>query len=459
MGSARHTRPARRVSALLAAAMCCSAVALARPAWAQTFGPTTTVPSSPGAAPAGPSALPSQPSGLSPAALPDDARAQRAAQSAAINARASLAQARLDENKAETHLTDTEHAITFAAARLAKAQELDQHAAANLLAARDRLKAFAVADYETGGAAASVSFVLVSSDANDLSRRQWVVTSILTTRRNLASRFFSAKRASTKELQDSIAGLDQAQSDHQLASNALGAAVEAVRQRTGDVHDRTLLLDVTVANTTFGDSDIPLLFVDAYRRAAATVNAATPVCQLPWHVLAGIGKIESNHGRAEGAHLTVGGNVTPPILGPALDGTNGTQLVPASDNGFYTGDTKYEHAVGPMQFLPSTWTKLGRDGNGDGVSDPNNIYDAALTAADYLCRAAPSGGLVNDDALKPAVFSYNHSDQYVAAVLGLYHTYLADPSLQGGLAPGPGPTTTTTAPATTSPTTTAPPRH
>ena len=453
--SVRAAAPPTRTAlfAVLATVLAVLAIQVA-PAGAATTStsgpsPTTTAPPSnglPAAAPAGPTALPSAPSGLAPAALPDDTRARNAALAAASAARLALLGARLDETKAEAHLAQTERAEQDAANRLAQAQQTDQVAAANLLTARQNLKAFAVADYETGGAASTVSFVLVSADANDLSRREWIVTSILETHRNLANKFFEAKRASTKALQDSITALDQAQSDHQLASSTLGAAVEAVRERTGDVRDRTLLLDVTAATATFGDSDIPLLFADAYRRGAAAADAATPVCQLPWPVLAGIGKIESNQGRDEGAHLTVGGNVTPPILGPALDGTNGTQLVPASDNGLYTGDPKFEHAVGPLQFLPSTWIKLGMDGNNDGVADPNNIYDAALTAATYLCRAAPTGGLVNDDALKPALFTYNHSDQYVAAVLGWYHLYAADPSLQGILTPGTPATPPTTAP-------------
>jgi len=421
-------------------------------------GVTATAPAAPAAAPAGAPALPAAPSGLTPAVVSDDARARNAALAAAAAARSALLQAKLDETNAEAHLAATERDERDTAARLARAEQTDQAAATNLLVARHNLKAFAVADYETGGAASTISYVMVSTDANDLSRRAWIVTSILQTHRNLANAFFAAKRASTKALQDSISALDQAQSDHQLASSTLGAAVEAVRARTGDFRDRTLLLDVTAATATFGDSDIPLLFVDAYRRGAGATNAATPVCQLPWQVLAGIGKIESNQGRAEGAHLTIGGNVTPPILGPALDGTNGTQLVPASDNGQYTGDPKYEHAVGPMQFLPSTWIKLGRDGNGDGVADPNNIYDADLTAAVYLCRAAPTGGLVDDDALKPAIFAYNHSDQYVAEVLGWYHTYTADPTLQGILTPGSPTSTTTTAPTSpTAPTTTTAP--
>ena len=40
-----------------------------------------------------------------------------------------------------------------------------------------------------------------------------------------------------------------------------------------------------------------------------------------------------------------------------------------------------------MQFIPSTWMIYGADGNGDGIKDPFNIFDAALAAANYLCDA------------------------------------------------------------------------
>ncbi len=75
----------------------------------------------------------------------------------------------------------------------------------------------------------------------------------------------------------------------------------------------------------------------------------------------------------------------PTILGPVLDGDNGTALLLDTDGGAYDQDRRYDRAVGPMQFVPATWAELGRDGNGDGIKDPNNIWDATLAAAGYLC--------------------------------------------------------------------------
>ncbi|MGY6658939.1 lytic transglycosylase domain-containing protein, partial [Amycolatopsis sp. TRM77291] len=86
-----------------------------------------------------------------------------------------------------------------------------------------------------------------------------------------------------------------------------------------------------------------------------------------------------------------------------------------TDGGKFDGDTVWDRAVGPTQFIPSTWKGYASDGNGDGESNPNNIFDAALGTGRYLC----SGGLdlSKPDQLRAAVFRYNNSDTYVNTVL------------------------------------------
>jgi membrane-bound lytic murein transglycosylase B len=183
---------------------------------------------------------------------------------------------------------------------------------------------------------------------------------------------------------------------------------------------------------------IPALTLRAYREAAAWAGGYDPGCRLSWTVLAGIGRIESNHGLYGGAatRFSAAGAVSPRITGPPLDG-RGVAAIPDSDGGRWDGDTVWDRAVGPMQFLPGTWRSLGRDGNGDQVADPNNLFDAAVSAAGYLCL---SGGDLTDPArLRQAVYGYNHSWAYVDAVLGWAGLY------QGGVAPGP-PVPTGTAP-------------
>ncbi len=72
-------------------------------------------------------------------------------------------------------------------------------------------------------------------------------------------------------------------------------------------------------------------------------------------------------------------------------------------------------AMGPMQFLPSTWAAYGVDGDGDGSIDIMNPVDAVHGAARLLC--ANGGG--DPERLASAVWNYNHSDDYVRHVLAL----------------------------------------
>ncbi|MER5440280.1 lytic transglycosylase domain-containing protein [Streptomyces sp. NPDC002790] len=161
------------------------------------------------------------------------------------------------------------------------------------------------------------------------------------------------------------------------------------------------------------DSGIPATVLDAYKKAAAELGTTKPGCNLDWQLLAAIGKVES--GQARGGDVDANGTTKgQPILGPSLDG-NGFAKVTDTDGGSYDGDTTHDHAVGPMQFIPSTWEWAGRDGNGDGKKDPNNIYDAALAAGHYLCRA--DRDLSNASDLNKAILSYNNSSDYLATVL------------------------------------------
>src|SRR4051812_43309712 len=103
----------------------------------------------------------------------------------------------------------------------------------------------------------------------------------------------------------------------------------------------------TSAPTDFARQDIPAELLTVYQQAA------TRTCAMPWTVLAGVGKEESDHGRSSlpGVH----------------DGTNSAG------------------AAGPMQFLLATWAVYGVDGNGDGRRDVYDAVDAIWGAANYLC--------------------------------------------------------------------------
>ena len=145
----------------------------------------------------------------------------------------------------------------------------------------------------------------------------------------------------------------------------------------------------------------------AYRQAAEKSS-----CGLSWTILAGLGGASSNHALAlgrlpvtgtESGGATGGGTVSEarlrrssdafarvqlpssPVIGAPLDGVGGRYEVIDSESGVLDGDEVWDRAVGPFQFLPATWEVAGIDGNDDGVADPQNLLDAAVSAAELLC--------------------------------------------------------------------------
>ncbi|MET1073381.1 MAG: lytic murein transglycosylase, partial [Umezawaea sp.] len=161
-----------------------------------------------------------------------------------------------------------------------------------------------------------------------------------------------------------------------------------------------------------GQLGIPGVMLDAYMKAEDRLAETKPGCNMEWSLLASIGRIESNHAR--GGKVDAKGNATPSILGPVLDG-QGFAAIHDTDGGKYDGDTTWDRAVGPMQFIPGTWAGYAADGNGDGKSDPNNIYDATIGAGNYLCAAG--GDMSNSAQRAQAIFRYNQSNEYVATVM------------------------------------------
>jgi hypothetical protein len=175
---------------------------------------------------------------------------------------------------------------------------------------------------------------------------------------------------------------------------------------------------------------IPRRVLASYISAAATEDRLSPTCGLSWQVLAGIGFIESGHAHSGGSHNpNWDGIADPPIYGPLLDGQNGIALISDSDQGLLDGNATYDRAVGPMQFLPSTWREYEVGASGHSAPNPQNIDDATLSAARYLCATGPD--LRTPDGLIAAVYSYNHSFDYVTAVLSVAIRY-AGGNLPGG---------------------------
>lgn len=178
---------------------------------------------------------------------------------------------------------------------------------------------------------------------------------------------------------------------------------------------------------SLAEGRIPTVAYDAYRAASDAAPAVAPGCSVDWTVLAGISQVEARHGQMdEDHHLTANGDVLPEIRGAALDGTQGTEPVPDTDGGELDGDSSWDRAMGPLQFIPTTWAELGRDGNGDGLADPDNLYDAALTAAAHLCLRTP-GDYSDRSALREALVGYNASGRYAEDVLGWVERYQTEP--------------------------------
>ncbi|MGC0362997.1 membrane-bound lytic murein transglycosylase B [Rhodococcus sp. 27YEA15] len=184
------------------------------------------------------------------------------------------------------------------------------------------------------------------------------------------------------------------------------------------------------ASMAEGALGIPGVSLAAYQNAERMLAVSNPGCNMRWTLIAGIGRVESGHandGRDADAH----GDLLTPVIGLPLNGSlPGQAVIMDTDGGALDGDPVYDRAVGPMQFLPSTWAIYGSDGNGDGKADPQNLFDSALTTGKYLC----DGGLNMNDVTQAAaaIHRYNNSAAYVANVLAWSLGYST------GIVPAPG---------------------
>src|SRR4051812_10213788 len=213
------------------------------------------------------------------------------------------------------------------------------------------------------------------------------------------------------------AGLASASTISFLSS---GAPTGAVRLASAPVQvgDQQPIAPTVI--TGLAANGIPNVALNAYRVAAARMANSSPGCGIDWSLLAGIGRVESNHGRFRGAVLNSDGTSKPKIMGPPLNGVQ-FAFIRDTDAGAYDGDSTVDRAVGPMQFIPATWKAYAVDADGNGTTDPFNINDASLAAANYLCHAG--GNLRTDAGRRAAVMAYNHSDSYVNEVLALARAY------------------------------------
>ncbi|TDK93111.1 lytic transglycosylase domain-containing protein [Mycolicibacterium mucogenicum] len=203
--------------------------------------------------------------------------------------------------------------------------------------------------------------------------------------------------------------------------NRAGMTVVASDQIPRALHmDPTTALSPPPASLVMapGGLRIPPVVLNAYRTAEKIMATNAPGCGISWNLLAGIGRIESGH--ANSGATDARGTALTPILGPVLDGTlAGNEVIVQSIS---AGRVTYARALGPMQFLPGTWARYAADAIGDGKPDVQNVYDASLAAARYLC----SGGLNLRDPSQvlTAILRYNNSMPYAQNVLGWAKAYV-----------------------------------
>lgn len=229
-----------------------------------------------------------------------------------------------------------------------------------------------------------------------------------------------------------VAGLSTAERPDATSgdSTATAPAAEVVPTETPAAHDGSeavvagisTLPDTAWADRTAAATGIPLRALLAYAGAELRLRAEQPTCGLGWNTLAAIGWVESEHGSIHGGTIAPDGLVSPAIVGIPLDGA-GVEAIADTDGGLLDGDTVWDRAVGPMQFIPATWEQFAADGDGDGRADVHRIDDAVLTAARYLCA---SGGDLRDAAdWIAAVSSYNSSIDYNHRVAAAADSYAA----------------------------------
>ncbi|PZF86586.1 lytic transglycosylase domain-containing protein [Micromonospora deserti] len=161
--------------------------------------------------------------------------------------------------------------------------------------------------------------------------------------------------------------------------------------------------------------------MQAYGYAELVLAQTNRSCGLSWTTLAAIGFVESGHGQANNARLGADGRALPEIIGLPLDGQGGRMRIADTDRGQLDRDTTYDRAIGPMQFIPTTWQEIGADADNDGRKDPHDLDDAALAAGNYLCKGGRNLTIPGD--WWNAILSYNDVRRYAQDVFDTANRY------------------------------------
>ncbi|MGZ6974217.1 MAG: hypothetical protein ACXVKQ_09780 [Acidimicrobiia bacterium] len=314
-----------------------------------------------------------------------------------------------------------------------KLSAVQQEAAATLARSQALVDRVAAAAYR--GATDELLAVLPSGNALDLGRRMKLAGEVGTSLRAISREARAARRRAGQAAQRTADETTQVQQRLGELEREVPTAARAVQARLAQAKSDLPARKIAA-------SGIPVAAMDAYLRAARIVAVSTPTCGLEWWVLAGIADGESGHGTHNGARADFNGDVFPAIIGIPLDGTNSTQAVPDTDKGLLDTDPVWDRAVGVLQFIPGTWNRWASDGNFDGKTDPQNLYDASLGAARKLCADAGPEGMHTDAQIAKALKPYAVTAALVQAKLARAREYQVqglpapDASVAGVITPG-----------------------
>ena len=201
------------------------------------------------------------------------------------------------------------------------------------------------------------------------------------------------------------------------------AGIGSIESFHGQIHGSTLDINADTTESIFGPAlDGRILSGEEFVTAGSDVPAATgrtedlPVADAAPAVDPSAGAdtdAAADGGAADGEADGEGGADAPVIRRLAL--------IEDTDGGLLDEDTTYDRAVGPMQFIPQTWALQEIDANNDGDTNPQNLYDAALASANYLCQSTTT--MTTIEGQEQAYFAYNHDDAYTAAVIAASEEY------------------------------------
>lgn len=170
--------------------------------------------------------------------------------------------------------------------------------------------------------------------------------------------------------------------------------------------------------------EVPEQALAAYQRAATALAEALPTCHLDAALLAGIGKVETDHGRVGAWRLGPAAVMRPYLFGaPVPDPAHPVPPLADTDGGAWDRDPVADHPLGPLQIAPSLWQQVAVDGDGDGLRRPFDLDDAALALGVALC--AHGADLATPTDRTAALRTLNDRSVYLKAVEAYRAAYAA----------------------------------